>query len=226
MGTQLLLSLIGGGVAGAGLAFLVVKYAYKWYKKEKIIISGEVVAIASILIITGAVSAYKLGEASYHIAKDGVEYVQEGASSAIDSGQQLIENTLKWGTVTLLEGIGQPYHDYQKKWEADKIKPIEEMDIKIISSRVKEVNNEQLVHLVVEVKNSGTTPLNLNNLLSEELIVLTDKNSNAYALNKLQYENSTIKAGETSLREMDIILPKGVELHQLSTPIKQLLLNP
>jgi predicted nucleic acid-binding Zn-ribbon protein len=167
-----------------------------------------------------------LGEASYHIAKDGVEYVQEGTSSAIDSGQRLIEKSLKWGTVTLLEGIGQPYHEYQQKWEADKIKPIEQMDIKIISSHVKEVNNEQLVHLVVEVKNSGTTPLNLNNLLSEELIVLTDKNSNAYALNKLQYENSTIKAGETSLREMDIVLPKGVELHQLSTPIKQLLLNP
>lgn len=226
MGTQFLLSLVGGGIAGAGLLFIVGKYAYKWYKKEKLTISGELVAIASILIVTGGVSAYKLGEASYHIAQGGVEYVQEGASSAIDSGQRLIEKTLKWGTVTLLEGIGQPYHEYTQRWEADKIKPIEKMDIKIISSSVTTVNNEQLVHLVLEVKNSGATPLNLNNLLSQELIVLTDKNSNAYSLNKLKYENSSIQAGEISLREMDIILPKGVELHQLSTPIKQMLLKP
>jgi len=225
MGIQLILSLIGGGVAGAGLIFIAGKYAYKWYKKETISITGELIAITSILMVTGAVSAYKLGEASYYIAKDGVEYVQEGASSAIDSGQRVIEKTLKWGTVTLLEGIGQPYHDYQKKWALDTIKPVENMDIKIISSRINEVNNEQLVHLVIEVKNSGTTPLNLNNLLSKELIVLTDTNSNSYSLNRLKYENSIIKAGENSLREMDIIVPKGVKLHQIATPIKELLLT-
>ena len=226
MGTQLLLSLMGGGVAGAGLLFIVGRYAYKWYKKEKIIISGETVAIASMLLITGMVSVYKLGEASYYIAKNGVEYVQDGANSALHSGQELIEKSLKWGTVTLLEGIGQPYHEYQKKWAEDRVNPVENMEIKIISSSAKEVNHEQLVHLVLEVKNSGTTSLNLNNLLSQEMIVLTDKNSNAYSLNRLQYKNSTIQAVETSLREMDIILPKGVELHRLSTPIKQLLLNP
>jgi len=226
MGTQLLLSLIGGGVAGAGLLLIVGRYAYKWYKKEKIIVSGEIVTIASILLITGAISAYKLGEASYYIAKGGVEYVHDGANSALHSGQQLIEKSLKWGTVTLLEGIGQPYHEYQKRWAEDKASPIQNMEIKIISSRITEVNDEQLVHLVVEVKNSGTSSLNLNNLLSQELVVLTDKNSHSYPLNKLRYENSTIKSGETSLREMDIILPKGVELYQLSTPMKQLLLNP
>jgi len=225
MGTQFLLSLIGGGIAGAGLLFIIGKHAYKWYKKEPISITGEMVAITSILILTGAVSAYKLGQASYHIAKDGVHYVQEGASSAIDSGQELIEKGLKWGTVTLLENIGQPYHEYQKKWSEDTKNPVENMEIRIISSSSKEVNNEQLVHLVIEVKNSGTDPLNLNNLLSQEFIVLTDKKSNTYSLDRLKYENSTIKAGETSLREMDIILPKGVELHQLATPIKQLLIE-
>ena len=218
MGTQFLLSLIGGAVAGGGLVLILGRYAYKWYKKEKLTISGEMVALASILIVTGAVSAYKLGEASYHIAKDGV-------NSALHTGQEVIEKSLRWGTVTLLEGIGQPYHDYQKKWALDTIKPIEKMDIKIISSRINEVNNEQLAHLVIEVKNSGTTPINLNNLLSQELIVLTDKNSNSYSLNTLKYKNSTIQAGETSLREMDIILPKGVKLHQLATPIKQILLD-
>jgi len=218
MGTQFLLSLIGGGVAGAGLLLITGKYAYKWYKKEPISITGEVVTLASILLITGAVSTYKFVEASYYIAKNG-------ASSAIDSGQRLIEKSLKWGTVTLLEGIGQPYHEYQKKWAEDSAKPAQNMEISIISSHATEVNNEQLVHLVIEVKNSGTTALNLNNLLSQELIILTDKKSNGYSLNRLKYKNSTINAGETSIREMDVILPKGVELHQLSTPIKEMLLE-
>ena len=229
MGTQFLLSLLGGGIAGAGLLFIAGKYAYKWYKKEEIIISGEIVAIVSILLIIGAVSTYKLGEASYQIAKGGIEYVHDGANSALHSGQQIIEKSLKLGTVTLLEGIGQPYHEYQKKWAEERANPLENMEIKIISSSVKELkdaNNKQLIHLVIEVKNSGVTAFNLNNLLSQELIVLTDKNNNIYSLNTLQYEDSTIKAGETSLREMDIILPKGVQLHQLSTPIKQLVLNP
>lgn len=218
MGTQFILSLIGGAVAGGGLLLILGKYAYKWYKKEKLVITGEMVAIVSILIMTGGISAYKLGEASYHIAKDGV-------NSALHTGQQVIEKSLRWGTVTLLEGIGQPYHEYQKKWASESIKPIEQMEIKIISSRVSEVNNEQLAHLVIEVRNGGHTPINLNNLLSQELIVVTDTKSHAYPLNTLKYQNSTIKAGETSLREMDIILPKGVKLHQLSTPIKQLLLE-
>jgi len=76
MGIQLILSLIGGGVAGLGLAFIAGKYAYKWYKKEEISITGELIAIISILIVTGIVSAYKLVESSYHIAKDGVEYIE------------------------------------------------------------------------------------------------------------------------------------------------------
>jgi predicted nucleic acid-binding Zn-ribbon protein len=225
MGTQFLLSLIGGGIAGAGLLFIIGKYAYKWYKKEPISITGEVVAITSILVVTGAVSAYKLGQASYHIAKDGVEYVQDGASSAIDSGQELIEKGLKWGTVTLLEGIGQPYHEYQKKWSEDKANRVQDIEIKIISSNTTEVNNEQLVHLVIEVKNSGTAPINFNNLLSQELLVLTDKESTTYSLNRLKYKNSSIKAGDFSIREMDILIPKGVQLHQLATPIKQLLIE-
>jgi hypothetical protein len=73
MGTQFLLSLIGGAVAGVGLLFMAGKYAYKWYKKEPITISGEIVAIASILILTGAISLYKLAESSYYLAQDVIE---------------------------------------------------------------------------------------------------------------------------------------------------------
>jgi len=215
MGTQFLLSLVGGGVAVGGLLLIAGRYAYKWYKKERFSMNGEMVAIVSILIMTGAISAYKLAESSYRLAQDGVK-----------SAQNVIEKTLKWGTVTLLEGIGQPYHDYQKKWKDDSAKPIEKMEIKLISSSQKIVNNQKEMHLIIEIKNSGTTPLNLNNLLSQELIVLTDKKNNAYSLKKLNYEKSIINAGESSLREMDIILPKEVELHQIATPIKQLLLEP
>ena len=219
MGTQFLLSLVGGGVAGGGLLLIGGRYAYKWYKKEKLDINGEMVAIISILLMTGVISAYKLAESSYHLAQDGVK-------SALHTGQEVIEKTLKWGTVTLLEGIGQPYHEYQKKWQEDSIKPVEKMEIKLISSSQKFVNNQKEMHLVIEVKNSGTTPLNLNNLLSQELIVLTDKNNNAYSLQKLNYKKSIINAGESSLREMDIIVPKEVQLHQIATPLKQLLLEP
>ena len=98
MGIQFLLSLIGGAVAGAGLVLILGKYAYKWYKKEQLILTGEMVAIVSILIVTGTVSAYTLGEASYHIAKDGVHSVLH------------------------------TYHDYQKNWASDTIKPVEKTD--------------------------------------------------------------------------------------------------
>lgn len=177
------------------------------------------VAIGSTLIVIGAISAYKLGEASYHIAKDGV-------NSALHTSQKVIEKTLKWGTVTILEGIGQPYHDYQKKWEKEKLTPIQDMEIKIISTSSEPIeNNQKFVHVVIEVVNTGTTPLNLNNLLSQEFIVLTDKKNNTYSLNALKYQDSTIKVGKSLLRQMDIVLPKDVELHQLSTPMKQLLLE-
>ena len=73
MGTQFLLSLMGGVVAGGGLLFIAGRYAYKWYKKEPLTISGEMVAIASILILTGAISLYKLAESSYHLAQDVVQ---------------------------------------------------------------------------------------------------------------------------------------------------------
>jgi len=75
MGTQFILSLIGGAVAGGGLLFIAGKYSYKWYKKEPISITGEMVAIASILIMTGAISVYKLAESSYYLVEDGINSV-------------------------------------------------------------------------------------------------------------------------------------------------------
>jgi len=75
MGTQFILSLIAGAVAGGGLLLIAGRYAYKWYKKEKITISGEIITIISILVMTGAISVYKLAESSYHLAQDGVELI-------------------------------------------------------------------------------------------------------------------------------------------------------
>ncbi|MCK5854086.1 MAG: hypothetical protein KAG56_02605 [Sulfurovaceae bacterium] len=43
----------------------------------------------------------------------------------------------------VLKGIGQPYHDYQKNWEEDKVKPIENMEIKIISTKESVVDNQK-----------------------------------------------------------------------------------
>jgi len=224
MGTQFLLSLIGGAIAGGGLLLIAGKYAYKWYKKETITISGEIVAISSILILTGAVSAYKLAESSYHLAGEGVEYAKDGVKSALHTGQQVIEKTLKWGTVTLLEGIGQPYHDYQKKWKEDNREDVGEIEIRLVSKKQEIVGDQKRVHLVLDIKNVGSTELDLNRLFSEELVVLTDKNNNAYSLKKLNYQESIVKAGEHSQREMDIMLPKEIELQQINTPLKQLLL--
>ena len=225
MGTQFLLSLIGGAVAGGGLLLIAGKYGYKWYKKEPINIGGEIVAIASILVMTGAISAYKLAESSYHLAGDGVEYTKDGVKSALHTGQQVIEKTLKWGTVTLLEGIGQPYHDYQKKWKEESSKEsVGEIEIRLVSKKQEIMGNQKRVHLVLDIKNIGSTELDLNRLFSDELIVLTDKNNNAYSLKKLNYQESIVKAGEHSQREMDIMLPKEIELQQITTPLKQLLL--
>jgi len=224
MGIQFILSLIGGAVAGGGLLLITGKYAYKWYKKEKITISGEIVAISSILVMTGAISAYKLAESSYHLAQDGIEYAKDGVESALHTGQQVIEKTLKWGTVTLLEGIGQPYHDYQKKWAEDSIKPIKNIEINLLSISETIIGDNKKVHILIDITNRGSTSLDLNKLFSDELIILTDKNDNAYSLKKLNYQKSTLEAGENSQREMDIILPKDIELKRLSSPVKQLLL--
>jgi len=217
MGTQFLLSLISGAVAGAGILLILGKYTYKWYKKEPISIGGEVVAITSILLLTGAISAYKLAESSYYLAEDGVK-------SALHTGQQVIEKTLKWGTITVLEGVGQPYHDYQKKWEEDRDKPMQAIALKLVSSSQKISGDHKKVHLTLDITNRGTTALDLNKLFSDELIILTDKNNHAYSLKELNYQESILEAGKHTEREIEIILAKEIELHQLSSPTKQLLL--
>jgi hypothetical protein len=94
----------------------------------------------------------------------------------------------------------------------------------VISSNEKIKGIVRKVHLVLDITNQGTTPLDLNQLFSHDAIILTDTKSNAYSLKKLNYQNSILKVGEKSQREIDIILPKEIELHQLSTPIQQLLL--
>jgi len=225
MGTQLLLSLITGAIAGGGLLLIIGKYAYKWYKKEKISISGEILAIALVLIITGGISAYKAIEASYSIAKDGINYTKDGINSALHTGQQVIEKSLRWGTITLLEGVGQPYHEYQKKWEQDKNNPLEKINIKVIKSNKKELHNQQSIHLTISVENRKASSINLNQLFKQNLLILTDNKNNTYSLKELNYKNGIIQAGETSEREIEIITPKGVELYNLSTPQKQLLIN-
>ena len=223
MGIQFILSLIGGAVAGGGLLLIMGKFAYKWYKKERITISGEIVAVASILIMTGAISAYKLAESSYHLAGDGVEYAKDSVKSVLHTGQQVIEKTLKWGTVTLLEGIGQPLHDYQKRWKEDSVESMKKIDIELLSNTEKIIGTQKKIHIIINIKNQGTKPLNLNQLFKDEMIILTDKDNNSYSLNKLNHKDSILEVGKTSQQQIEIILPKEIEIEKLSTPVKELL---
>jgi hypothetical protein len=224
MAIQFILSLIGGAVAGGGLLLILGKYAYKWYKKAPLTITGEMVAIVSILVMTGVISAYKLAESSYHLAGDGVDYAKDGIQSVLETGQEVIEKTLKWGTVTLLEGVGQPLHDYQKKWEKDSIKPLRKVEINLLSSSEKIDGNKRKIHLLLDIINRGEVPLDVNKLFAQEIIVLTDKDGEAYSLRSVHYQDSTIETGEASKREIEIILPKEIRLQQLSSPMKNLLL--
>jgi len=77
MATNFLLSLIAGGIAGAGLLFILLKYGYKWYKKEPIYLSGELIMIISILTVTLLLSAYTLGEISLTVVKKTIHYLQD-----------------------------------------------------------------------------------------------------------------------------------------------------
>ena len=78
MGTQFFTSLAGIIISGGLLLAMGGYYAYRWYKKRPIEITGEIVMMVSTVGIVWGYSAYKLSEASLHYAKEGISYVLKG----------------------------------------------------------------------------------------------------------------------------------------------------
>lgn len=228
MGTQFIVSLLGGSIAAGALLFIGGTYVYKWYKKDPINITGEVVAVVSIFLVMGGVSAYKLAEASYHYAVVGkdavVESVKDGTNAVLDAGQDVISGTVKYFSVAVLEGVGQTYEHFEAKWDKEQIESFKDLELRVVSVKKEMQHGKDLLHLMLEVSNVSKKSIDFNELVTHQLLLLKSKNE-AYAPLTLngRAKSMDIPAGTTIMLQVDILVGQKEQYPtMLSTPTQQL----
>jgi len=232
MGTQFFGSLLGVGIAVGVLGLMSGYYAYKrWYKKESIEIKGEVVTIISIFVLLGAISGYKLIESSYYYAKKGTNYAMEageyGTKAVLDAGQHAISGTIKYFSVAVLEGVGQTYDHFEKKWDKEKIKHFNDLKLEIISVDKKVQQGRAALHLILKITNVSDKAIDFEALITHQLLLLKSKNSTYYPVtfNGALNHHLKIPAGTTVEQAVDILVEDGNYPTMLATPQQQLKLQ-
>ena len=228
MGTQFFTSLAGIIIAGGVLLAMGGYYAYRWYKKRPIEITGELVMIVSAVGIVWGYSAYKLSEASLHYAKEGTSYVidagKNGVDTVLDAGQEAISGTIKYFGVAVFEGVGKTYEHFEEKWDKERIEKFHDLQIKILSSKKKIQNGKASLHLTLEVTNTSKESIDFRELVTHQLLLLKSQNE-AYCpvtFNGISHQNMYISPATTVTQEIDILVDNENYPTMLSTPYQKL----
>jgi len=231
MGTQFLSSLIGVGVAVGSLLLMLGYYGYKWYKKEAIEIKGESITMFTALVILGGISGYKLAESSYYYAKEGTQVVIDagkyGTKVLLDAGQSAISGTIKYFSVAILEGVGETYTHFESKWDNEKVKSFDGLELKVLSVDKQEQNGKTSLHLTLEVTNRSSKTIDFKELIIHQLLLLKGRKEAYYPVtfNGIVNRNMLIPPATTVVQEIDILGDKGNYPTMLSTPYQKLPLN-
>ena len=218
MGTQFFGSLLGIGIAVGSLALMAGYYGYRrWYKKETIEITGEVITLISIFVVLGAVSGYKLAESSFHYAKQGTKAV-------LHVGQEAISETVKYFAVAVLEGVGKTQDHFKGKWDKEKVENFKNLDIKVINVEKKIKYGKTALHLELHITNSGQEMINFKDLVTHQLLLLKGKKESYYPVtfNGLSDQNMIIPPTTTIEQEIDILVHDENYPTMLSTPYQEL----
>ena len=228
MGTQFLISLAGIIISGGALLAMGGYYAYRWYKKRPIEITGEIVMMVSAVGIVWGYSAYKLSEASLHYAKEGTSYVleagKEGVDTVLDAGQEAISETVKYFSVAVLEGVGKTYEHFEEKWDKERMEKFYALKIKILSSKKEMQNKKSSLRLTLEVTNISKESIDFRELVTHQLLLLKSKNEAYYPVtfNGGSSQNMTIPPATTVTQEIDILVHDENYPTMLSTPYQKL----
>ena len=228
MGTQFFTSLAGIIISGGLLLAMGGYYAYRWYKKRPIEITGEIVMMVSAVGIIWGYSAYKLSEATLHYAKEGTSYVleagKEGVDTVLDAGQEAISGTIKYFSVAVLEGVGKTYEHFEEKWDKERMEKFYALKIKILSSKKEMQNKKSSLRLTLEVTNISKESIDFRELVTHQLLLLKSKNEAYYPVtfNGGSSQNMTIPPATTVTQEIDILVHDENYPTMLSTPYQKL----
>jgi hypothetical protein len=215
MTTQFLLSLLGLGIAGGGLAFLVGVSLYRWYKKRiPFSLTPTITTYISILVVLGAFSGFKLLTSSYYLAK-------AGGSAVLHAGQELISDTIRFGSIAVLDGVGKTYEEYENRWEKDSLRDANSLKFHIVSA--KRVENK--MQIVFNVKNNSSHMINLNKMVEDELILLKDKVGICYPLEMRDSRIINIAGGITIRSEVMLLINEDIKILSLVTPLGSIALE-
>lgn len=217
MKTQFALSLLGLVVSGLALLIVAVRIGLRKYRKQPVSIPAGV-ALGVILVGIGVFSGYKFLQASYHIAVQAVEKTS-------DVGRELISRAVNFGTVSVLEGFGKTSDHFNEKWRRETLADVKCLELSVLSSQVTANGDQTSMRVVLGVKNTAAKPIDFNDIIERQHILLKDSKGMCYPLEQVDYDNSALPAGETSVRQIDITLPDGLSPALLVTPVQEVSLQ-
>ena len=215
MTTQFLLSILGLGIAGGGLALLVGTALYKWYKKRTpLSLTPTITTYLSILVLLGAFSGFNLLTSSYYLAK-------AGGKAVLYAGQEFISETISFGSIAILDGVGKTYEHYENRWEKESLKDANSLRFTIVSTK----RLDEKIQIVFNVTNDSSHMINLNDMVKDELILLKDKKNICYPLDMKDSKRVNIAGGITIQSEVTLLINRDIDILALVTPLGSMALE-
>jgi hypothetical protein len=213
MTTQFIVSLLGIIVAGLVLFLVVGRFLLRKHKSKPVSMPANI-AICVIICTAGLFSGYKFLEASFDLA-------MQAADKAAQVGQKLITATVNFGTVSVLEGFGKSAEHFNEKWRQKTLSRVKSLEFSVVSCTDTKSGEDSVMHLVLGIKNTCDRSVDFNHIVDQQHILMKDAKGMCYPLDSVKYENSTLPAGVTSVRKIDITLPKGIAPTVLITPSQE-----
>jgi hypothetical protein len=213
MKTQFIVSLLGIIVAGLVLFLVVGRFLLRKHKSKPVSMPANIV-LCFIICAAGLFSGYKFLEASFDLA-----------IRATDKAAQLITATVNFGTVSVLEGFGKSADHFKEKWRQETLSRVKSLEFSVVSCTDTKSGDHSVMHLVLGIKNTCDRAVDFNHIVEQQHILLKDAKGMCYPLDSVKYKNSTLPAGLTSVRKIDITLPKGIAPTILLTPNQEVLLH-
>ena len=217
MKTQFIVSLLGVIVAGLVLLLVVARIMLRKHKEKSVSIPANIV-VGFIICSAGVFSGYKLLEASFDLA------MRAGAKAA-DVGGELITAAVDFGSVSVLEGFGKTADHFSEKWRAEALSRVKSLEFSVVSCTEASDGDRRVMHLVLGIKNTGDKPVDFNNIVQQQHILLKDPKGMCYPMDGAEHANSVLPAGLTSVRRIDITLPPEISPTLLLTPTQEIPLH-
>lgn len=188
-------------ICGLILFWFIFSLIRKKVKGENINILKYVFKIGGTLTIIGLLIVYQ-----FYLS---FSYVKNNSDEILNVSQEVISETVEYGTTAIFEGLGNTIDHFQKKWDdkfVSKIKNIDVLQAKIVNTKI--IDNNQNIMIIVTLNNNNTleNTIRFNEIIKNNYALIATNDSVFFPLSTYENQgNNILPTGKTILKLKGIV---------------------